>query len=102
MGQKINLEINSKKYELTANSPDEEEIYRRAAASVNSMISYYTERYPGQEMLDILSFAALNESIARLTLLKRIGNVEKEAELLRNQTDTYLGNIKGQPPATTR
>ena len=49
MGQKITISISGKKYELSANSPEDEEIYRLAAASVNKMLSIYTDNaLPGK------------------------------------------------------
>ena len=102
MDQKITISIGGKKYALTASSPEQEEAYRLAASSVNSLLSIYTDKYPGKDMTDILSFVALNESIGAITLKKRLEAVEKEAGTLKNQTDNYLDNIDNQPPAGTR
>ena len=41
MGQKITIRINGKKYELSAKTPDDEEIYRNAAKLVESTLSKY-------------------------------------------------------------
>ena len=102
MGQKITISISGKKYELTANTPDEEEIYRMAAVSVNQMLSSYTDKFPGKELSELLSFVALNESIGKLSLMRKLDAVGKEVETLEKQTDTYLKNITDQPSATTR
>lgn len=102
MGQKITISISGKKYELTANTPDEEEIYRMAAVSVNQMLSSYTDKFPGKELSELLSFVALNESIGKLSLMRKLDAVGKEVETLEKQTDTYLKNINDQPSATTR
>lgn len=102
MGQKITISISGKKYELSANSPEDEEIYRLAAASVNKMLSIYTDKYPGKELAELLSFVALTESRGRLSLMRKIETMGKEVEMLEKQTDTYLENIDNQPPATTR
>lgn len=44
MGQKITIRINGKKYELSAKTPDDEEIYRNAAKLVESTLSKYSNR----------------------------------------------------------
>lgn len=102
MGQKITISISGKKYELTANSAEEEEIYRMAASSVNKMLSSYADKFPEKELSELLSFVALNESIGRLSVMKKLEAVGKEVEALEKQTHTYLENIDGQPSATTR
>ena len=102
MGQKITIRINGKKYELTAETPEKEEIYRQAAVSVNQMLGSYVDKFPGKELSELISLVALNESIGRITLMKKMEAVERETEMLRKQTDTYLDNIDNQPPAITR
>ena len=102
MGQKITIRINGKRYELTAETPEKEEIYRQAALSVNQMLGNYVDKFPGKELSELISLVALNESIGRITLMKKLEAAEKETELLRKQTDTYLENIDDQPPAITR
>ena len=92
MGQKITISISGKKYELSANSPEDEEIYRLAAASVNKMLSIYTDKYPGKELAELLSFVALTESRGRLSLMEKRLNCTQEilSELLRQQKDSSL------------
>lgn len=102
MGQKITIRINGKIYELTAETPEKEEIYRQAAVSVNQMLGTYMQKFPGKDLSELISLVALNESIGRLTLTRRLESVEKETEMLKKQTDTYLDNIENQPPAITR
>ncbi len=102
MGQKITISISGKRYELTANTPEEEEIYRLAATSVNKMLSIYTDKYPGKELAELLAFVALTESRGRMSLMKKMEALGKEVEMLKKQTDTYLENIDNQPPAITR
>ena len=102
MEQKITIRIGEKKYAMTANSPEQEEIYRLAAASVNKMLSLYTDKFPGKDLTEILSFVALNESIGGITAKKKLDALMKDFETLENQTDRYLENIDGQPLAKTR
>ncbi len=102
MGQKITISISGKRYELNADSAEKEEIYRQAAASVNKMLADYTDKFPGKELSELLAFVALNESIGRISMLKRLDAIAKEVETLEKQTDTYLEDIDNQPPAITR
>ena len=94
MAQKITIAIGGKKYAMMANSPEEEEAYRLAATSVNKRLADYTDKFPGKDMIDILSFVALNESIGRIAARKRLDAAVQEAETLKVQTDTYLDNIE--------
>ena len=102
MGQKITIGIGGKRYELNADSVEKEEIYRQEAASVNKMLADYTDKFPGKELSELLAFVALNESIGRISMLKRLDAISKEVETLERQTDTYLEDIDNQPPAITR
>lgn len=102
MEQKITIRIGEKKYAMTAKSPEQEEIYRLAAASVNKMLSLYTDKFPGKELTEILSLVALNESIGGITAKKKLDALMKDIDSLETQTDTYLENIDGQPLAKTR
>ena len=49
MEQKITICIGGSRYALTANSPEQEEIYRLAGVSVNKLLSTYTEKFPGRQ-----------------------------------------------------
>ncbi len=102
MGQKITIGISGRRYELNADSAEKEEIYRQAAASVNKMLSDYTDKFPGKETAELLAFVALNESIGRISLYKRLEALTKEIDTLEKQTETYLEDIDNQPPAITR
>ena len=102
MEQKITICIGGSRYARTANSPEQEEIYRLAGVSVNKLLSTYTEKFPGKAMTEILTMVALNESIGNITLKKRIEAIEKERDTLEGLTDSYLENIDNQPPAGTR
>lgn len=94
MEQKITIIIGGKTYAMTARSPEEENTYRLAATSVNHMLSYYTDRFPGKDMIDILALTALNESIRGISTKKKMDALAKEVEALKIQTDTYLDNIE--------
>ena len=92
MGQKITIRINGKKYELSAKTPDDEEIYRNAAKLVESTLSKY--RFPEKDTSELLTFVALNECIARLSARRMVESLENEVKALEKQTNTYLDGIK--------
>lgn len=94
MGQKITIRINSKKYELSAKTPDDEEIYRNAAKLVESTLSKYSNRFPEKDTSELLTFVALNECIARLSARRMVESLENEVKALEKQTNTYLDGIK--------
>ena len=93
MEQRITIKIAEKEYTLKAATPDHEEIIRRAADSVNKKITAFSNKFPGRSLLDIISFVALNESITSVSLQKTIDSMGKEAESLKEATDSYLKNI---------
>ena len=93
MDQRITIKIAERDYVLTASTLESEELIRLAAASINSKIAGYLAKYPGKNMVDILSFVALNESIGSITLQRRLEAASKEAESLFKATDSYLANI---------
>ena len=46
MGQRISIQIAGRPYELTATSPEHEEIIRKAADEVNKRIAQYQGQFP--------------------------------------------------------
>lgn len=94
MGQKITVTLNSKRYELTASTPEDEEIYRLAAVSVNNGINSYSVKFQGKEVSEILAMVAFNESIGRISAMKEIEKDNKSADSLRTMLNTYLDNIE--------
>lgn len=93
MDQRITIKIAEREYVMTAPTPEGEELIRMAAATINSKINGYLSKYPGKNMVDILSFVALNESIGSINLQRRLDSVRKEAEGIKAATDSYLKNI---------
>lgn len=93
MDQRITIKIAEREYPMMARTPESEELIRMAAASINSKISGYLAKYPGKNMVDILSFVALNESIGSITLQRRLDEIKKEAEGINDATEDYLKDI---------
>ena len=59
MAQSINIKIAGRPYNLTATSPEHEEVIRKAAEEVNAKIAQYQEKFPNKGLTEILSFMAL-------------------------------------------
>ncbi len=92
MDQKITIRIADREYVMTASSPEREELIRLAASAVNSKLNGFQARYPGKNMVDLLAFVALNESVGSISLQRKLDAVRREAEVLKGETDSYLEN----------
>jgi len=55
----IKLQIAERTYPLSVERTDEEK-YRRAAKSINEMLSTYKRRFPTQDMQDLLGMVSLH------------------------------------------
>ncbi len=94
MEQRITVKIAEREYVLMSPNEETEEYIRLAAATINKKISGYSAKFPGKNLVDILSFVALNESIGSITLQKKIEGMIGEAKELKKDTDNYLDSIK--------
>lgn len=94
MDQRITIRIADKDYALKASSPQQEELIRRAAASINRKIAAFSEKYPGKEMVDILSFVALNEAMGSFGAQQSVDAVKAETESLLKDISSYLDSSK--------
>ncbi len=93
MGQKIKIRIAEREYNMTVQTPKDEERVRHAANVINAKISGYNAKYPGRSMVDIMAFVALNESIASLTLMEQLNLAKDEAGNLHKDIENYIDNI---------
>ena len=93
MAQSINIKIADRSYPLKVNSPEHEEVIRKAADDINRMVTKYQERYPGKGMIEILSFVALNTCMSNITLNKQIKETAVEEAMLAKELEGYLENI---------
>ena len=93
MAQSINIKIADRSYPLKVNSPEHEEVIRKAADDINRMVTKYQERYPGKGMIEILSFVALNTCMSNITLNKQIKETAEEEAMLAKELEGYLANI---------
>ena len=92
-GQSINIKIADRSYPLKVNSPEHEEVIRKAADDINKMVAKYQDRFPGKGMIEILSFVALNTCMSNITLNRQIRNLNEEEMQLAKELEGYLDNI---------
>ena len=92
MSQSISIKIADRTYPLKVNSPEHEEVIRKAADDINRMVAKYQDRFPGKGMIEILSFVALNTCMSNITLNKQIKEMTDAEEMLAKELEGYLVN----------
>ena len=90
MDQKISVKIAGRLFNLTASTPEAEELYRLAADTINKRFANYTRSHPGKNVSDLLSMIALNETVIRLGLQKDIDRLKDGEKALANDLERYL------------
>lgn len=90
MDQKISIKIAGRVYNLTASSPEQEELYRLAAEVINKRFNAYTLSHPGKTAADLLSLVALNETVVRLGLQKEMERFKEAEKTLQRDLEHYL------------
>ena len=90
MDQKISIKIAERTFNLTAPSPEKEEIIRLAADAVNQHLQAYTRRYPGKSQAELMPMLALNECVSRITAQREKVAAEAEAQQLSKDIADYL------------
>ena len=94
MAQKIKIKIAGREYNLTAQTEDQEEVYRLAADAINQRLETYTSSHPGKTALDLMSLVALNETIFRISLQKDIQTYKDAEQQLQGDLERYLKDNK--------
>ena len=90
MDQKISIKIAERTFNLTASSPEMEELYRQAAEAINKRFASFTRSHPGRNVSDLLSLVALNETVIRLGIQKDIDLYKTAEKQLESDLETYL------------
>ena len=93
MAQSINIKIAGRPYNLTATSPEHEEVIRKAAEEVNAKIAQYQEKFPNKGLTEILSFMALNVSMNNIVLKMQVKGFKDAEDVLAKELERYLENI---------
>ena len=90
MDQKISIKIAGRTYNLTAATPEQEQLYRLAEEAINKRFETYTRSHPGKTAADLMSLVALNETVFRLGLQKDIEQYRNAEKLLQGDLERYL------------
>jgi cell division protein ZapA (FtsZ GTPase activity inhibitor) len=94
MDQKISIKIAGRTFNLTASSPEVEEVYRQAADAINNRFASFTKSHPGRTVNDLLSLVALNETVVRLNMQRELEQRTKAEQQLQSDLDRYLKDLR--------
>ena len=92
MGQKVTIKVNGKAFGVTVNSEAEEQLFRKAASSVDNCIALRKEQFSNKSMEDLLTFVSFNECKTRLRSQMELEKIKKELAALNRQLEAYLDN----------
>jgi cell division protein ZapA (FtsZ GTPase activity inhibitor) len=90
MDQKISIKIAGRTFNLTAPTPETEQLYRQAAEAINKRFAAFTRSHPGKTATDLLSLVALNEAVIRLDMQKDIDLYKTAEKQLESDLERYL------------
>ena len=90
MDQKISIKIAGRTFNLTAPTPETEQLYRQAAEAINKRFTSFTRSHPGKTASDLLSLVALNEAVIRLDMQREIDLYKTAEKQLESDLDRYL------------
>ncbi len=93
MAQNITIKIADRPYSLKVNSPEQEEVIRKAADELNRKVRAYQDKLPGKSTVELLSFAALNVCMANISLKEQLNAQALEEEAIAKELEGYLENI---------
>ena len=94
MDQKISIKIAERTFNLTASTPEQEEVIRLAADAINRRLETFTRRNPGKNMLELMSMVALNEGVCRINIQRETAAQKAEAEQLGKDMANYLAQME--------
>ena len=94
MDQKISIKIAERTFNLTAPTPEKEEVIRLAADAINKRLDAYTRKNPGKTMVELMSMVALNECVSRITVQREKAAQEAEAQQLGKDMANYLARTE--------
>ena len=94
MDQKISVKIAGRLFNLTASTPEAEQLYREAAETINKRFAAYTRSHPGKNVSDLLSMIALNETVLRFKLQMDLESQKHDEKALASELERYLKDIQ--------
>ena len=90
MDQKISIKIADRTFNLSASSPEQEEVIRLAADAINRRLDNYTRKNPGKTLVELMSMVALNECACRISFQRDLDANKAEADRLSSDMANYL------------
>ena len=90
MEQKVNLLIAGRPFQLKANSADMEQSMRQAADDINRMLDRYTAKYPDKDLVEILLFVTLTQTVYKYDAIKKCNQLTAEGAKLAGDLSEYL------------
>ena len=90
MDQKISIKIAERTFNLTASTPEQEEVIRLAADAINRRLEAFMRKNPGKNLMELMSMVALNEGVCRINLQREMAAKDAEAEQLGKDMANYL------------
>ena len=90
MGQKISIKLAGRTFNLTAASPEAEQLYREAAEAINARFDAINRSHPGNAVSDLMSLVALNETVVRLGMQRELGLQQEQEKKLDADLERYL------------
>ena len=90
MDQKISIRIAERTFNLTASTPEQEEVIRLAADAINRRLDNYTRKNPGKTLVELMSMVALNECACRISFQRDLDANKAEADRLSSDMANYL------------
>lgn len=94
MEQKISIKIGGRAFNLTATSPEHEEVIRIAADAIDKRLSNYLRKNPGKNVAELMSMVALSECVLRISLQRDIEKSKAEGAKLSDDLERYLREDK--------
>lgn len=92
MPQNVNIIIAGQEFNLTANSPQQEQDMRVAAEALNTRLRELDSAYAGGTPVSKLAFVALGEAVRRVGYQRAFESLKAESEDLDRQMEAYLLN----------
>ena len=96
MDQKISIKIAGRTFNLTAPTPETEQLYRQAADAINNRFASFTRSHPGRTVNDLLSLVALNETVVRLNMQRELDHYVKGEKQLESDLERYIKDLDKQ------
>ena len=100
----MNLLIAGRPFQLKANSADMEQSMRQAADDINRMLDRYTAKYPDKDLVEILLFVTLTQTVYKYDAIKKCNQLTAEGAKLAGDLSEYLkmAGLPDRKPDTDR